>query len=134
MARLFRAHWLEGADAACTIGLSLEAAAERLAALEAAAAASGGQPSGGGDGGGSDSDASDGDDEGGAAAGAQGATPALCAEARIAELEAAAAGEEEEGGSGGGARGELHRRLFALLLRYKSMQGAGFQASAKLGF
>ena len=66
----------------------------------------------------------------------------ICSEARIAELEAALAasnqqqsqqqekGAAETGGSvGGQGRSALHQRIFALLLRYKSIQGHGFQAS-----
>ncbi len=83
----------------------------------------------------SDDDSPDGEPATGAAA-AGSAT--LCAEARIAQLEAAPEGEGSGngdssgggggiGGEGGGPRSEFHLRLFALLLRYKSIQGAGFQ-------
>ena len=49
------------------------------------------------------------------------------AEAEAAEVEAAAA--EAEAAEGGDARSELHSRMFALLLRYQSIHGHGFQAA-----
>lgn len=145
LARMYRAHWLEAPGAAggaadCTIGLPMEAAAARLAGLEAAGqpAAGSSHSTAGGAGqqaGGSGESSDEGSDDeapGGqpAAGGTAGSTAALSAEAALAELEAAAAGADGGSGNGDGCgpRSEFHQRLFALLLRYKSIQGAGFQA------
>lgn len=56
----------------------------------------------------------------------------LDAEASIAEIEQQQQqkGQEAAGAGSRGARADFHARLFALLLRYKSIQGHGFQVSA----
>ena len=158
LARLYRTHWLEAAGApaaGCSIGLPMGAAAARLAELEAAAGAAGRQGPGGSEKGGVsaslDASASDeGSDEDGEAgegtiAGGvrSGDAAMLGAESRIAEVEAAAAaaattaaGAEESSGGGSSSssslRAEFHQRMFALLLRYKSLQGAGFQVRGQI--
>lgn len=52
---------------------------------------------------------------------------ALCAEARIAELEQQQRQQQQPGESSSTGRDAFHQRLFVLLLRYKSIQGHGFQ-------
>lgn len=61
----------------------------------------------------------------------------LDAEAQLAEVEQQQPDADDDGGGGGSstnssssAREQFHARLFALLLRYKSIQGHGFQAAA----
>ena len=149
LARLYRTHWLEAAGAPpadSSIGLPMDAAAARLAALEAGQQSTGGGEKGDGsashDASAYDDDADD-EEAGGGTAAAAGAPShdavALGAESRIAELEeaaaAAAAGAAESsngntssiGNDSSNLRAEFHQRMFALLLRYKSLQGAGFQ-------
>jgi len=60
----------------------------------------------------------------------------LDAEAQLAEVEQQQPDADDDGGGGGSstnssssAREQFHARLFALLLRYKSIQGHGFQVS-----
>lgn len=118
----------------------MDAAAARLADLEAADKAAGRQTPDGSEHVGvsngasaGDNPADDGTDDdlpGGESAAGGKAAGLLCAEARIAELEAtAAAVAGAEDSSSSSLRAEFHKRLFALLLRYKSLQGAGFQVS-----
>ncbi|KAF6254202.1 phosphorylated CTD interacting factor 1 WW domain-containing protein [Scenedesmus sp. NREL 46B-D3] len=140
LARLYRTHWLTNtgqaaaAAAGCTVGLPLEEAAAALQALQTAAAAAAGTAAAA-----SKHDAADGvadssddeamdvmadssEDEAMDGAPAQGA-------AGIAELEQQQQ-QQHPPGEAGAERAALHQRLFALLLRYKSIQGHGFQAAA----
>jgi hypothetical protein len=138
LARLYRNHWLSStsavqtaAAAGCSVGLALEAAAAALQELEAAAPAAGATAAHTGTkhaaAAGSDDDEET--DEEAAAAAAVGADSAhhilLCAEARIAELEQ----QQQQSSEGAAERAAFHQRVFALLLRYKSIQGHGFQVS-----
>ncbi|WIA19184.1 hypothetical protein OEZ85_003829 [Tetradesmus obliquus] len=131
LARLYRTHWLSAAGqpaaaADCTVGLPMDEAAAALQAMQAAASA------------GNDADAEatgsddeEEEDEAAAAAAAGGGAHhvVLCAEAKIAELEQQQQQQQQQG-EGNTERTALHQRLFALLLRYKSIQGHGFQAAA----
>jgi hypothetical protein len=157
LARLYRQHWTDrvgstGSTAVpgCSVGLSLEEAAAHLAALQDSfptAAVAGPQPkrrkaadptaesASDTD---SETEADDGDQQQqqggiGGVSGSSTGKQQLDAEACIAELEqqqqqqeALAAGIGDSTGSSS-TRADFHARLFALLLRYKSIQGHGFQ-------
>jgi phosphorylated CTD-interacting factor 1 len=100
--RLFREHC--AADEAPPPAPAAAAAAAVAVGAAAAAAAGGG-------------------DKGSAAS----ASVAAAAAAEAADAEAAAAAAEDAAGAA--VRAAFHARLFALLLRYKSLQGHGFQAA-----
>lgn len=145
LARLYRLHWLEHNSNATatvasksTVGLPLEAAAAKVRELEATTGTAGSVGADNSKPGPVRSDADSSDDEGTAVIGSSGSSSqhhvVLCAEARIAELEqqgqqqGAAACESSPAIS---TRHEFHQRLFVLLMRYKSIQGHGFQVCVR---